>query len=134
MNIKAALYYLGKINFLIIFFSLVNILYCIYFDFKINLHIYFLTLFFSIIFYLVTFKLKFNDKNYRAYDLIIFAVIMNSYFFSFANRKWLRHLNFKHLDSLEEICGISCWRLNYVLSQKLGNCWNNARSISESTF
>jgi len=75
MNIKAALYYLGKINFLIIFFSLVNILYCIYFDFKINLHIYFLTLFFSIIFYLVTFKLKFNDKNYRAYDLIIFAVL-----------------------------------------------------------
>ena len=51
MNIKAVLYYLGKINLILLFFSIINILYCVYFDYKLNLLSYFITFSISCIFY-----------------------------------------------------------------------------------
>ncbi len=77
MNFKPILYYLGKINLLIIFFSFVNLLYCFYFDFKINLDAYFLTLIISLLFYFLTFKIKIKkqDKDLRTEGLILFSIM-----------------------------------------------------------
>ena len=75
MNLSGILYYLGKINILIIFFSIINLLYCFYFDFKINLEIYIYTFILSSIYYLITFKIKFKKKNFRTNNLILFAIL-----------------------------------------------------------
>ncbi len=74
MNFGGTFYYLGKINLLIVFFSIINLLYCYYFDFKINLEIYFYTFIVSISFYLITFKIKFKKKNFRTNNLILFSI------------------------------------------------------------
>ncbi len=74
MNFGGTFYYLGKINLLIVFFSVVNLLYCYYFDFKINLEIYFYTFIVSISYYLITFKIKFKKKNFRTNNLILFSI------------------------------------------------------------
>ncbi len=75
MNLSGIFYYLGKINILIVFFSLVNLLYCYYFEFKINLEIYFYTFLISFLFYLITFKIKFKKKNFRTNNLILFSIL-----------------------------------------------------------
>ena len=75
MNLSGIFYYLGKINLLIIFFSLINLLYCFYFDFKINLEIYFYTFLISIFYYLITFKIKSKKNNFKTYNLILFSII-----------------------------------------------------------
>ena len=75
MNLSGIFYYLGKINILIIFFSLVNLLYCFYFDFKINIEIYFFTFVISFLYFLVTFKIKFKKKNFRTNNLILFSIL-----------------------------------------------------------
>ena len=75
MNLSGIFYYLGKINILIIFFSVINLLYCFYFDFKINLEIYFYTFILSLSYYLITFKIKFKKKNFRTNNLILFSII-----------------------------------------------------------
>ena len=75
MNLSGIFYYLGKINILIIFFSIINLLYCFYFDFKINLEIYFYTLILSLSYYLITFKIKFKKKNFRTNNLILFSLL-----------------------------------------------------------
>ena len=75
MNLSGIFYYLGKINILIIFFSIINLLYCFYFDFKINLEIYFYTLILSSSYYIITFKIKFKKKNFRTNNLILFSLL-----------------------------------------------------------
>ena len=75
MNLSGIFYYLGKINILIIFFSIINLLYCFYFDFKISLEIYFYTLILSLSYYLITFKIKFKKKNFRTNNLILFSLL-----------------------------------------------------------
>ena len=65
MNFSGIFYYLGKINILIIFFSVINLLYCFYFDFKINLEIYLYTFILSSLYYLITFKIKFKKKIFE---------------------------------------------------------------------
>ena len=75
MNLRGIFYYLGKINILIIFFSIINLLYCFYFDFKINLKIYFYTFILSSSYYLITFKIKFKKKNFRTNNLILFSIL-----------------------------------------------------------
>ena len=75
MNLSGIFYYLGKINILIIFFSIINLLYCFYFDFKINLEIYFYTFILSLSYYLITFKIKFKKKNFRTNNLILFSMM-----------------------------------------------------------
>ena len=74
MNLSGIFYYLGKINLLIVFFSIINLLYCFYFDFKINLEIYFYTLIISSSYYLITFRIKFK-KNFKTNNLILFAIL-----------------------------------------------------------
>ena len=74
MNLSGIFYYLGKINLLIVFFSIINLLYCFYFDFKINLEIYFYTLIISSSYYLITFRMKFK-KNFKTNNLILFAIL-----------------------------------------------------------
>ena len=74
MNLSGIFYYLGKINLLIVFFSIINLLYCFYFDFKINLEIYFYTLIISFAYYLITFRIKFK-KNFKTNNLILFAIL-----------------------------------------------------------
>ena len=74
MNLSGIFYYLGKINLLIVFFSIINLLYCFYFDFKINLEIYFYTLIISSAYYLITFRIKFK-KNFKTNNLILFAIL-----------------------------------------------------------
>jgi len=75
MNLSGIFYYLGKINILIIFSSIINLLYCFYFDFKISLEIYFYTLILSLSYYLITFKIKFKKKNFRTNNLILFSLL-----------------------------------------------------------
>ena len=75
MNLSGIFYYLGKINILIVFFSIINLLYCFYFDFKINLEIYFFTFLFSFSYYLITFKIKFQKKKFRTNHLILFSIL-----------------------------------------------------------
>lgn len=75
MNLAGIFYYLGKINLLIVFFSVINLLYCFYFDFKINLEIYFYTLLISIFYYFTTFKIKFKKENFKTHNLILFSII-----------------------------------------------------------
>ena len=75
MNLSGIFYYLGKINILIIFFSIINLLYCFYFDFKISLEIYFYTLILSSSYYIITFKIKFKKKNFRTNNLILFSLL-----------------------------------------------------------
>ena len=74
MNLSGIFYYLGKINLLIVFFSIINLFYCFYFDFKINLEIYFYTLIISFLYYLITFRIKFK-KNFKTNNLILFAIL-----------------------------------------------------------
>ena len=74
MNLSGIFYYLGKINLLIVFFSIINLLYCFYFDFKINIEIYFYTLIVSFLYYLSTFRIKFK-KNFKTNNLILFAIL-----------------------------------------------------------
>ena len=50
------------------------LLYCYYFDFKINQEIYFFTFFISISYYLITFKIKIKKKDFRTNNLILFAI------------------------------------------------------------
>ena len=75
MNLSGIFYYLGKINILIVFFSIINLLYCFYFDFKINLEIYFFTFLISFSYYLITFKIKFQKKKFRTNHLILFSIL-----------------------------------------------------------
>lgn len=75
MNFSGIFYYLGKINILIIFFSVINLLYCFYFDFKINLEIYLYTFILSSLYYLITFKIKFKKKDFRTNNLILFSML-----------------------------------------------------------
>tara|TARA_B100000963_G_scaffold360536_1_gene391770 strand:+ start:895 stop:2295 length:1401 start_codon:yes stop_codon:yes gene_type:complete len=75
MNLSGIFYYLGKLNILIIFFSIINLLYCFYFDFKINIEIYFYTLIISFSYFITTFKIKIKKKNFRTNNLILFSVL-----------------------------------------------------------
>lgn len=75
MNLSGIFYYLGKINILIVFFSIINLLYCFYFDFKINLEIYFYTFLISFSYYLITYKINFRKKNFRTNNLILFSIL-----------------------------------------------------------
>ncbi len=75
MNFKEIFVYIGKLNLLIIFFSVINLLYCFYFNFKINLEVYFFTFLISCLFYSLTFKTNVKKKNLRINDLIIFSIL-----------------------------------------------------------
>ena len=75
MNLSNIFYYLGKLNLLIIFFSVLNLLYCFYFDFNINLEIYFICLIISGFLYFLSFKIKLNLENFRSKDIILFSIL-----------------------------------------------------------
>tara|TARA_B100000886_G_scaffold196938_1_gene135748 strand:+ start:3035 stop:4435 length:1401 start_codon:yes stop_codon:yes gene_type:complete len=74
MKLKIIYFYIGKINLLIIFFSIINLFYCFYFDFKTNLKAYFFTFLISLLFYLSTLKIKVDDKKLRTETLIFFSI------------------------------------------------------------
>ena len=75
MNIKAVLYYLGKINLILLFFSIINILYCVYFDYKLNLLSYFVTFSISCIFYFSSQRIVFKKDKLKTIDLVVFSAL-----------------------------------------------------------
>jgi trk system potassium uptake protein TrkH len=76
MNYKALIHYLGLNSLIVSFFSILNILYSVYFDFTIDLNSYLITFLISIFFGLTFFHL---GKNFRRdvslTDQIIFILL-----------------------------------------------------------
>ena len=75
MNLKTIFYFLGKLNLLIVFFSIINLIYCLYFNFNLNIHVYLITLIFSLIFFYLSKRIKFNEENLRSYNLISLIIL-----------------------------------------------------------
>ena len=75
MNLKAIFYFLGKLNLLIVFFSIINLIYCLYFNFNLNIHVYLITLIFSLIFFYLSKRIKSNEENLKSYNLISLAIL-----------------------------------------------------------
>tara|TARA_Y100000590_G_scaffold130344_1_gene148888 strand:- start:315 stop:1736 length:1422 start_codon:yes stop_codon:yes gene_type:complete len=76
MNYKSILFFLGINSLLVSFFSILNILYSIYFDFIIDLNSYLITFFISFIFGLVFYYLGRNQsKNITLSEQIIFVIL-----------------------------------------------------------
>ena len=76
MNYKSVLFFLGIYSLLVSFFSILNILYSIYFDFIIDLNSYLITFFISFIFGLVFYYLGRNQsKNITLSEQIIFVIL-----------------------------------------------------------
>ena len=76
MNYKSILFFLGINSLLVSFFSILNILYSIYFDFIIDLNSYLITFFISLIFGLVLYYLGRNQsKNITLSEQIIFVIL-----------------------------------------------------------
>ena len=76
MNYRSILFFLGIYSLLVSLFSILNILYSIYFDFVIDLNSYLITFFISLIigflFYYVGYK---HSKDITLNDQIIFVVL-----------------------------------------------------------
>ena len=80
MNYKGVLFFLGVYSFLISIFSLINILYSVYFEFYLDLNSYFFLFFISLFFGLsLCFVGSKNRKNISVYDQLILIVV--SFFF-----------------------------------------------------
>ena len=75
MNLKAIFYFLGKLNLLIVFFSLINLGYCFYFNFNLNIHVYLITFIFSLIFFVLSKNIKYDEENLRSYNLISLTIL-----------------------------------------------------------
>ena len=75
MNLKAIFYFLGKLNLIIVFFSLINLVYCFYFDFNLNIHVYLITFIFSLILFLSSKRLEYDEENIRSYNLISLTIL-----------------------------------------------------------
>jgi trk system potassium uptake protein TrkH len=75
MRIKSVLYYLGFFNIIIFFTSIFNLLFCYYFDFKINTFSYLLTSFISVFFFILSKNLNIKKKDLKLNDLLLFVLL-----------------------------------------------------------
>ncbi len=75
MRIKSVLYYLGFFNIIIFFTSIFNLLFCYYFDYKINTFSYLLTSFISIFFFILSKNLNIKKKDLKLNDLLLFVLL-----------------------------------------------------------
>ena len=76
MNYKSILFFLGIYSLLVSLFSILNILYSIYFDFVIDLNSYLITFFISLIIGSLFFYVGYaHSKHITLIDQIIFAVL-----------------------------------------------------------
>ena len=76
MNYKSILFFLGIYSLLVSFFSILNILYSIYFDFIIGLNSYLITFFVSLVLgFLFYYVGRNNSKDMALTDQIIFVVM-----------------------------------------------------------
>jgi len=76
MNYKGILFFLGVYSFFVSFFSIINILYSIYFDFFIDLNSYLITLIISLsIGVLFCFTGRESSKNISLTEQIIFIIL-----------------------------------------------------------
>ena len=77
MNYKSILFFLGIFALLISLFSVLNILYSIYFDFIIDLNSYLITFLISLaIGYSFWYVGRHHSKNFTLIDQIIFIVLI----------------------------------------------------------
>ena len=110
MNYKSILYFLGIYTFFVSIFSILNILYSVYFDFIIDLNSYLITLIISLIlgsiFCYIGYK---HSKNISLIDQIIFGIL--SFIFIpllISIPYFLSIYNFSFLDSyFESVSGLT---------------------------
>ena len=110
MNYKSILYFLGIYTFFVSIFSILNILYSVYFDFIIDLNSYLITLIISLIlgsiFCYIGYK---HSKNISLTDQIIFGIL--SFIFIpllISIPYFLSIYNFSFLDSyFESVSGLT---------------------------
>ena len=77
MNYKSILFFFGIFSLLISLFSVLNILYSIYFDFIIDLNSYLITFLISLaIGYIFCYVGRHHSKNFTLIDQIIFIVLI----------------------------------------------------------